>query len=107
MPQPILTAPTPNQNKLEVLLQHFPQAVETDANGNIRVNAAALQLAVDPSNPAGIQVEEDGYEMRWVGKREACHSAFMPVQKILEPLPGGDQGLRQPQRHSDQGKMEN
>ncbi|MDO8293769.1 MAG: site-specific DNA-methyltransferase, partial [Gallionella sp.] len=88
MPTPILNAPTPDQLKLELLRQHFPQAVETDAQGRIRINASALQLAIDPSNPAGIQVEEDGYEMRWVGKREAYHSAFVPVQKIIAPLPG-------------------
>ena len=87
-PQPILNAPTPDQHKLEVLRQHFPQAVETDPQGRIRINAAALQLAIDPGNPAGLQVEEDGYELRWVGKREAYHSAFVPVQKIVAPLPG-------------------
>ena len=84
--QPILNAPTPDQQKLEVLRQHFPQAVEMGVDGRIRINAAALQLAVDPSNPAGIQVEEDGYELRWVGKREAYHCAFVPVQKIIAPL---------------------
>lgn len=87
MTKPILTAATPNQLKLEILREHFPQAVEVDAQGHIRVNAASLQQALDPSNPAGIQVEEDGYEMRWVGKREAYHSAFVPVQKIISPLP--------------------
>ncbi len=87
MSNPILNAPTNNQLKLEILRQHFPQALETDSQGRIRVNAAALQLALDPTNPAGIQVEEDGYEMRWVGKREAYHSAFVPVQKIVEPRP--------------------
>ena len=87
MQNSILNAPTPDQFKLELLRQHFPQAVETDAQGRIRINASALQLALDPSNPAGIQVEEDGYELRWVGKREAYHSAFLPVQKIIAPLP--------------------
>ena len=87
MPNPILNAPTPDQLKLELLRQHFPQAVETDAQGRIRISASALQLALDPSNAAGVQVEEDGYELRWVGKREAYHSAFMPVQKIIAPLP--------------------
>ena len=87
MPKPILNAPAANAAKLELLRQHFPQAVETDAQGRIRINAAVLQLAIDPANPAGIQVEEDGYELRWVGKREAYHSAFVPVQKILAPLP--------------------
>ncbi len=87
MSNPILNAPTPSALKLEVLRQHFPQALETDAQGRIRINAAALQLALDPTNPAGVQVEEDGYELRWVGKREAYHSAFVPVQKIVAPLP--------------------
>ena len=87
MPHPILTTPSPAAQSLEVLRQHFPQAIETDAQGRIRINAAALQLAIDPANPAGVQVEEDGFELRWVGKREAYHSAFVPVQKIVEPRP--------------------
>jgi adenine-specific DNA-methyltransferase len=87
MSTPILNAPTPNQHKLDILRQHFPQALEVDAQGRVRINAAGLQQAIDPSNPAGLQVEEDGYELRWVGKREAYHSAFMPVQKIIKPLP--------------------
>jgi adenine-specific DNA-methyltransferase len=84
---PILTTTSPAAQSLEVLRKHFPQAVETDADGRIRINAAALQIAIDPANPAGIQVEEDGFELRWVGKREAYHSAFVPVQKIVEPKP--------------------
>ncbi|HEY8908582.1 MAG TPA: hypothetical protein VIM63_21405, partial [Rhodoferax sp.] len=67
MPQPILNTPTPNQLKLELLRQHFPQALETDVDGRICINAAALQLAIDPSNPAGLLVKEDGFELRWVG----------------------------------------
>ena len=77
----------PVAHKLEALCQLFPQAVETDAQGRIRINAAMLQLALDPANPAGVQVEEDGFELRWVGKREAYHSAFVPVQKIVQPAP--------------------
>jgi adenine-specific DNA-methyltransferase len=85
--QPIFTTPSPAAHSLEVLRKHFPQAVETDSEGRIRINAAALQIAIDPANPAGVQVEEDGFELRWVGKREAYHSAFVPVQKIVEPRP--------------------
>lgn len=77
----------PAAHKLEALRQLFPQAVETDAQGRIRINAAMLQLALHPANPAGVQVEEDGFELRWVGKREAYHSAFVPVQKIVQPAP--------------------
>jgi hypothetical protein len=33
-------------HKLESLRQLFPQAVEVDNRGNIRVNAAAMQMAM-------------------------------------------------------------
>ena len=79
--------PSPNAEKLELLRQHFPGAIDTDAQGRMRINANALQLAIDPR----VAVEEDGYELRWVGKREAYHSAFVPVQKILNPLPDHSQ----------------
>lgn len=85
---PFFPHPSPNVEKLELLRQHFPGAIDTDAQGRIRLNATALQQALDPS---GVQVEEDGYELRWVGKREAYHSAFVPPQKILEPMPGDSQ----------------
>jgi len=84
---PVLNAPSPSAHKLELLRELFPQAIETAPDGSVRVNAAAIQQALDPANPAGIRVEEDGYELRWVGKREAYHSAFVPPQKILQPLP--------------------
>jgi adenine-specific DNA-methyltransferase len=84
---PLLAVPSPAAIKLEALRVLFPSAIETDEQGRIRINASALQLAIDPSNPAGVQVEEDGFELRWVGKREAYHSAFVPVQKIVEPRP--------------------
>ncbi|MEX1165455.1 MAG: DNA methyltransferase, partial [Hydrogenophaga sp.] len=87
MPNPILNAPSPAAHKLALLRELFPQAIETEPDGSVRVNAAAIQQALDPANPAGIRVEEDGYELRWVGKREAYHSAFVPPQKILQPRP--------------------
>lgn len=82
-PEPFFAAPSPAAHKLEALSQLFPQAVEVDDKGRIRVNPAAIQLALDPGNPAGVRVEEDGYELRWVGKREAYHQAFVPTNKIL------------------------
>lgn len=88
----VLDIQPPAAHKLEALRQLFPQAVETDASGHIRINASMLQLALDPANPAGVQVEEDGFELRWVGKREAYHSAFVPVQKIVQPAPEQSQG---------------
>jgi len=73
--QPFFTTPSPAAHKLETLRQLFPSVVEVGDKGSIRVNAAALQMALDPTNPAGVRVEEDGYEMRWVGKRKAYHQA--------------------------------
>ena len=86
-PAPILNAPSPAAQKLELLRELFPQAIETAPDGSVLVNAAAIQQALDPANPAGIRVEEDGYELRWVGKREAYHSAFVPPAKIVQPCP--------------------
>jgi adenine-specific DNA-methyltransferase len=80
---PLIDCPSPAAQKLEALRQLFPQAVEVDDRGRIRVNPAAIQMALDPGNPAGVRVEEDGYELRWVGKREAYHQAFVPTNKIL------------------------
>jgi adenine-specific DNA-methyltransferase len=88
MPQePILNMPSPAAHKLELLRELFPQAIETASDGSVRVNAAAIQQALDPANPDGLRVEEDGYELRWVGKREAYHSAFVPPAKIVQPCP--------------------
>ena len=87
----ILNAPSPAAQKLELLRELFPQAIETAPDGSVRVNPAALQQALDPANPAGVRVEEDGYELRWVGKREAYHTAFVPPQKVLQPLPADSQ----------------
>jgi adenine-specific DNA-methyltransferase len=85
-PQPFFDTPSPAAQKLELLRELFPQAIEAAPDGSVRVNAAAIQQALDPVNPEGIRVEEDGYELRWVGKREAYHTAFVPPQKILKPL---------------------
>jgi adenine-specific DNA-methyltransferase len=86
-PAPILNVPSPAAQKLELLRELFPQAIETAPDGSVLVNAAAIQQALGPANPAGIRVEEDGYELRWVGKREAYHSAFVPPTKIVLPCP--------------------
>lgn len=84
--RPFFQMPSPAAQKLELLRQHFPEAVQVDADGRVRVNAAAMQQSLDPANPAGIRVAEDGYELRWAGKREAYHTAFVPAERILEPL---------------------
>ena len=86
-PRPFFTAPSPAAQKLELLRELFPAAVQTDEHGHVSVSAAAIQQALDPANPAGVRVEEDGYELRWAGKREAYHSAFVPTSKIVQPRP--------------------
>lgn len=50
---PILLTPSPAAHKLEAIRQPFPQAMEVDADGRIRIDAAQLQRALDPANPAG------------------------------------------------------
>ncbi len=84
---PLLHAPSPAAHKLELLRQLFPQAVQTDPDGSVRVDAAQIQRALDPANAQGIRVEETGYELRWVGKQEAYHSAFARTDKIVAPVP--------------------
>ena len=83
-PRPLFTQPSPAAARLEVLRQHFPECLETAQDGTLRINPHKLQMAF---NPAAVQVEEDGYELRWAGKREAYHSAFVPPRKVLHPLP--------------------
>ena len=83
MKTPILPPDTSPAHKLEALRQLFPEAVQSDPDGRIRVNPAGIQMALDPGNTAGVRVDEDGYELRWVGKREAYHQAFVPTPKIL------------------------
>ena len=83
MKTPILPPDASPAHKLEALRQIFPEAVQSDPDGRIRVNPAGIQMALDPGNTAGVRVEEDGYELRWVGKREAYHQAFVPTVKIL------------------------
>lgn len=84
---PLLHTPSPAAHKLELLRQLFPQAVQTDPDGSVRVDAAQIQRALDPANAQGIRVEETGYELRWVGKQEAYHTAFARTDKIVAPVP--------------------
>ena len=65
---PILADQSARLRNLEILQKHFPSAIEIAPDGRYTVNAAQLQIALDP---AGVKVEEDGFELRWVGKREA------------------------------------
>ena len=53
---PLLHTPSPAAHKLELLRQLFPQAVQTDPDGSVRVDAAQIQRALDPANAQGIRV---------------------------------------------------
>jgi adenine-specific DNA-methyltransferase len=82
--RPVFDRPSLAQQNLQLLLKHFPQAIEADEQGRWRINAQQLQLALDPAQ-ADVRAE-DGYELRWVGKKEAYHKAFSGPEHILRPL---------------------
>jgi restriction endonuclease len=67
MTNPFFTTPNPAAQKLEALRQLFPQAVEVDDLERIRVNPAAIQLALDPAN------HDFGYAMHRQGDPQALY----------------------------------
>ena len=67
MTNPFFTTPNPAAQKLETLRQLFPQAVEVDDLERIRVNPAAIQLALDPAN------HDFGYAMHRQGDPQALY----------------------------------
>lgn len=81
--QPVLPQKRKDEDLRAVFARHFPGALQPTANGGFAVSKAALQLAL---SPAGGEIIDEGLELRWVGKREAYHSAYTPNDKILKPL---------------------
>ena len=79
--QPVIPQRRKNEELRAVLEKHFPGALQAK-NGGYVVNSAALQKAISPEG----KVIDEGLELRWVGKKEAYHSAYMPNDKILKPL---------------------
>ena len=71
-------------SNIEFFKKHFPQVLELDPeDGKYIINTEKLQLAIDPSKA---KIEENGYELKWVGKKEAYHKAYIKNDKLLKPL---------------------
>lgn len=70
------------ERNLEVFLKSFPGVVSTGDDGELVINTDKLKLALDPK----ARFEENGYELNWVGKKEAYHQAYVKQAKILQPL---------------------
>ena len=72
-----------NENNIEILKRYFPNAIRLNDDGRYNIDTQALQLAIDPSKA---KIDEDGYSLNWVGKKEAYSSAYSKNLKILKPL---------------------
>ncbi|WP_044406284.1 site-specific DNA-methyltransferase [Thiomicrospira microaerophila] len=70
------------ERNLALFLQNFPGIVSTGEDGELVINTDKLKLALDPK----ARFEENGYELNWVGKKEAYHQAYVKQAKILQPL---------------------
>lgn len=70
------------ERNLALFLKNFPGVVSTDEQGELVINTDKLKLALDPK----VRFEENGYELNWVGKKEAYHTAYAKQAKILKPL---------------------
>jgi adenine-specific DNA-methyltransferase len=81
--QDALTQEAINERNIALLRENFPGAIEENIDGSFTVNANKLQMLIDPKNAT---IEENGYELNWVGKKEAYHTAFSKNTKILKPL---------------------
>ena len=92
----VISEKTKQQELLEVFQRHFPSCLQELADGSFAVDKEKLQRALEPKNwgrlddnaqPREIkQIIEEGLELRWVGKKEAYHSAYTSCRKILKPL---------------------
>ena len=70
------------ERNVAFFLQQFPGVVSTGESGELVINTDKLKLALDPK----ARFEENGYELNWVGKKEAYHQAYAKQAKILQPL---------------------
>ena len=80
--QPVIPQRRKNEELRAVLEKYFPGALQAK-NGGYVVNSAMLQDAISPEHG---KVVDEGFELRWVGKKEAYHHAYTPNDKILKPL---------------------
>ncbi len=80
--EPVIEQISKQDKLIEVLQKNFPQAIQKTEKGFL-INKEQLQRAL---NPKACQVIDEGLELRWVGKREAYHSAYSLTDKIVQPL---------------------
>ena len=80
--EPIIKQESKQDKLIEVFQKHFPQALKKTESGFV-VDKEQLQRALSPKN---CKVLDEGFELRWVGKKEAYHSAYTLSDKIIQPL---------------------
>ena len=76
MPTPILNAAAPNQHKLELLRQHFPQALETDTveeSNQTNITVFAKLPKIDIPTAAGKYNPDFGYAITQDGSAQALY----------------------------------
>ena len=67
----------------KLLKEHFPNAVTIDDDGKYVIDANKLQMLIDPSKAI---IQENGYGLNWIGKKEAYNKTNEKNYKILKPL---------------------
>jgi adenine-specific DNA-methyltransferase len=81
--QPIIDTTSKQDEYIEILKKHFPSVINQLDDGSYTIDKEQLQLMVEPKN---CKIIEDGYGLKWVGKKEAYHNAYIHNNKILKPL---------------------
>ena len=80
--QPIIPQKRKDAELRAVFEKYFPGALQPKDGGYV-IDRSMLQTFLSPEN--GEMIDE-GFELRWVGKKAAYHSAYTPNDKILKPL---------------------
>lgn len=81
--QPIIDTTSKQDEYIEILKKHFPSVINQLDDGSYTIDKEQLQLMLEPKN---CKIIEDGYGLKWVGKKEAYHNAYIHNNKILKPL---------------------
>ncbi len=80
--QPVIPQSGKGDELRKIFQRHFPGVLQPKAGGFV-VDQTRLQGMLSPKN---WEVVNEGFELRWVGKKEAFHNAYAPNDKILKPL---------------------
>ena len=78
----VIDITTKQDEYINILKTHFPSAISQLEDGSYIIDKEQLQLMVEPKN---CKLIEDGYGIKWVGKKESYHNAYIPNNKILKP----------------------